>query len=212
MEDADRFARLLWDYHQLHDAPKPCEAAVVLGSHDIRVADHAVAIYEQQLAPLFVFSGGSAPATRRFYEGTEASAFADRARAKGMPAEVIRLEERATNTAENLRFSLEILAAEGIHPASLLLVQKPYMERRSKATADVVCPSIEVVCTSPPIPFEAYPVGEVTKEHFINTMVGDFQRILEYPKLGFMTEQEVPPEVIQAYEKLLRLGFTKRLL
>ncbi|RZU34720.1 hypothetical protein EV284_4319 [Streptomyces sp. BK022] len=43
-------------------------------------------------------------------------------------------------------------------------------------------------------------------------LVGDLQRIIEYPKLGFAVEQEVPEDVWEAYESLVRDGFTTRLI
>jgi len=210
--DLESSAKALWDYQRLGDELGPADAALVLGSHDIRVADYAVELYEAGLAPVFVFSGGAAPATRRFYAGTEAEAFAERAQSLGMPLSVIRVEPRAMHTAQNFQYGLELLEKEQRRPQSLLVIQKPYMERRAKATADVVCPDVRVICTSPPIEFEAYPNGEVSRDHFINTMVGDFQRILEYPRLGFMSEQNVPPEVLEAFDCLVKLGYTERLL
>ena len=205
-------AKVLWDYQLLNDPLAPADAAIVLGSHDIRVADYAVELYHRSLAPVFVFTGGAAPATRAFYAGTEAEAFAERARTLGMPEDVIRIEPRAMNTADNLRFSMTLLVEEGLKPRRVILVQKPYMERRSKATADIVFPAVETICTSPPIPFDEYPNEEFSTDHFINTMVGDFQRIIEYPRLGFMSQQEIPTEAMRAYDCLVSLGYTKRLL
>ena len=44
------------------------------------------------------------------------------------------MENKATNTGENIANSRALLAANGITPASLIVVQKPFMERRSYAT------------------------------------------------------------------------------
>ena len=43
-------------------------------------------------------------------------------------------------------------------------------------------------------------------------MVGDFQRILEYPKQGFSTEQPVPPEAMAAFRTLVEAGYGSQLL
>lgn len=43
-------------------------------------------------------------------------------------------------------------------------------------------------------------------------MVGDLQRIKEYPKQGFQIEQEIPDEVWRAYEELVKLGYTQFLM
>ncbi len=43
-------------------------------------------------------------------------------------------------------------------------------------------------------------------------MVGDLQRIKEYPKKGFAVEQEIPDDVWGAYEQLVKVGYTKHLI
>ncbi len=43
-------------------------------------------------------------------------------------------------------------------------------------------------------------------------MVGDLERIREYPKLGFQVEQDIPEEVWQAFERLIEAGYDKHLL
>ncbi|WP_051831156.1 MULTISPECIES: YdcF family protein [Streptomyces] len=59
-------------------------------------------------APLVLVTGGKGP----HEECTEAAAMARYLVARGVPAERIRREERAVNTAENLRFSAALMAAE----------------------------------------------------------------------------------------------------
>jgi hypothetical protein len=43
-------------------------------------------------------------------------------------------------------------------------------------------------------------------------LVGDLQRVVEYPALGYATDQRVPADVIAAYDRLLQAGFDSRLL
>ncbi|MFD2024031.1 hypothetical protein [Promicromonospora aerolata] len=43
-------------------------------------------------------------------------------------------------------------------------------------------------------------------------LVGDLQRVIEYPKLGFAIEQEIPEDAHAAYGYLARQGFTSRLI
>lgn len=47
----------LWDYMQLKQDLKPADCLFVMCSNDVRVAEHAAALYHQKLAPLIVFSG-----------------------------------------------------------------------------------------------------------------------------------------------------------
>ena len=43
-------------------------------------------------------------------------------------------------------------------------------------------------------------------------LVGDLQRVIEYPKQGFAIAQDVPDEVLQAYGRLIGAGYTARLI
>ena len=130
----------------------------------------------------------------------------------GVPAEAIFIENKSTNTGENIFFTQRMLEEKGLHPRSFLLVQKPYMERRSYATFSKHWPDKELIVTSPQIPFEDYPTPEMPMERVIELMVGDLQRIRIYPEKGFQIPQEIPDEVWSAYEKLVEWGFVGHLV
>ena len=53
---------------------------------------------------------------------------------------------------------------------------------------------------------------EIPLERVINIMVGDLQRIMLYPEKGFQIYQEVPQDVIEAYERLIASGFNKHMM
>lgn len=94
----------------------------------------------------------------------------------------------------------------------MLLVSKPYMERRSFATARKMWPDVEVVCASEPLEFDDYVKSIGDEKLVLDMLVGDLQRVIEYPKLGFAIEQVVPKDVHAAYESLIHDGFTSRLI
>jgi hypothetical protein len=93
----------------------------------------------------------------------------------------------------------------------VLLVSKPYAERRSYATARKLWPEVEVVSASEPAAFDDYVKGIGDERLVIDMLVGDLQRIIEYPKLGFTVEQPVPDDIHTAYASLLAAGFDSRL-
>lgn len=55
-------------------------------------------------------------------------------------------------------------------------------------------------------------VFDVGETLVVDMLVGDLQRVVEYPKLGFAVEQDVPADVVDAYGRLLEAGFDSRLL
>lgn len=212
MTTDDDLARILWDYMCLNHELRPSDVILVLGSNDLRVADHAADLYLRGLAPWLMFAGNVGRLTEGVFKKTEAEMFAERALAKGVPAGAILLEPRSTNTGDNIDFSRELLAARGIDPQRLIVVQKPYMERRGYATFMRRWPGKEVLMSSPPLSFEAYPTAELPKDLIINILVGDVQRIRVYPDKGFQIPQPMPDEVWAAWEALVARGYTQHLV
>ncbi|MFE0150156.1 YdcF family protein [Nonomuraea sp. NPDC059007] len=205
-------ALLIWDYHQMRHQVRPCDAAIGLGSHDLGVADTAIDLYEAGMFPVLVFSGGNSPTTRAVFPRGEAVHFRERAIERGMPAAAVLLEPEAGNTGQNITYSRRVLADAGITPATVMLISKPYMERRSYATARKIWPEAEVVCTSEPLEFDAYLKSIGDARLVLDMLVGDLQRIIDYPKQGYAIEQDVPEEVLDAYEALIKAGYDSRLI
>jgi len=208
----DRDARIIWDYHHVHHALAPAECIIVLGSHDTRVAERGADLFLAGWAPLIVFSGNLGALTREIWDRPEAEIFAEVAAARGVPRERMLLEPRSTNTAENVRFTRALLAERGIHPRKAIAVQKPYMERRTLATFRQNWPELDVIVTSPQIDFDDYPSESIRREDFIHIMMGDLQRLIVYGERGWSAPQEIPREVMDAYERLLAAGYTRRLI
>jgi uncharacterized SAM-binding protein YcdF (DUF218 family) len=205
-------AKTLWNYHQMNHVLAKSDCILALGSHDLRVAERVAELYHQGLAPLVIMSGGLGNFTQGIWTESEADKFAKIAIEKGVPPEAILIENKSTNTGENILFTQKLLAEKELNPQSFIVVQKPYMERRSYATFKKHWPDKNLSVTSPQISFETYPTEEIPLERVIHIMVGDLQRIKYYPEKGFQIYQEIPPDVWQAYEKLIAAGFDKHLM
>lgn len=208
-------AKTIWDY-MLVDLPlKKADALFVLCSHDTRVAGRAAELYKQDYAKWIVVSGGAGVLTAKIFDKSEAEIFRDVLVQNGIPEEKIILETAASNTGENIRFVHSLLQKLGKDFHSFILVQKPYMERRTYATFKKQWPdpSTKFTVTSPQLSYEQYMDGSaIDKDFVISVMVGDLQRIREYPKLGFQIDQEIPDEVWQAFERLVKAGYNRHLL
>jgi uncharacterized SAM-binding protein YcdF (DUF218 family) len=205
-------ARLLWDYHHVNHSLKKSDCILALGSHDLRVAERAAELYLQEYAPLVIMSGGLGNFTKEMWTEKEADKFAAIAIKKGVPEDSILVENKSTNTGENILFTQKLLKEKGLDLQSFIVVQKPYMERRSYATFKKHWPDKNLMVTSPQISFKDYPTDEIPLEKVINIMVGDLQRIKLYPEKGFQIFQDIPPEVWNAYQKLVAAGFDKHLM
>ena len=209
-------AEKIWQYHHMKHQLEKADAILVLCSHDKKVAETGAQLFLEGWAPLLIFAGGLGSVTREMWTQPEADQFAEIAIGMGVPSDKILIENRSSNTGENILFTKQLLAEKQIDPQRFILVQKPYMERRSFATFKRVWPEKQVLVTSPPVSFEeylrAYANEELSKDDVISIMVGDLQRIKLYPLKGFQIHQEIPLDVWAAYEELVKAGYDQRLV
>ena len=217
MDDRIRaLARKIWDYHHLDHQLTRADAILVLCSHDTAVAARGAELFLQQWAPLLIFAGGLGAITRGLWDEPEADQFARIAVGMGVPQDRILVENRSTNTGENILFTKQLLAARQLDPATFIVVQKPYMERRSYATFRQVWPEKDARVTSPQVSMDEYldrySHAALSADEVVSIMVGDLHRIREYPARGFQIHQDIPADVWEAYEALVQAGYDRHLL
>ena len=188
----------------------------MLCSHDRKVAERAAQLFLEDWAPLLIFSGGLGNITKTIWTEPEADQFAKIAVGLGVPAEKILVENKSTNTGQNILFTKRLLEEKRLNLDKFIIVQKPYMERRSYATFRKLWPEKQALVTSPQVSFveylDTYSNSELSGDEVISIMVGDLQRIKIYPAKGFQIFQEIPDEVWAAYEELVQAGYDKHLL
>lgn len=205
-------AQTLWDYHQLDHELRSCSAAIALGSYDLGVATYAAALFKKNLFPVVVFTGAtSATSVDRFPAG-EAVTFRGHALSLGLPDSAILVEPAATNTGENFSLSRHLLHRRGFHIDSVMVICMPYMQRRAFATCAKQWPDVSTVCASEPISMRDYVKAIGDTKLVIDELAGDLQRIIDYPKRGFATQQAVPSTVEAAYRRLVDAGYDSRVL
>ncbi|MFU8852611.1 YdcF family protein [Micromonospora sp. SL1-18] len=202
----------LWRYHDMHHQLRPCEVGIGLGSHDLGVAVIATRLFHEGLYPLIVFTGANAPTTVERFPRGEAVHYREYAVEQGVPAESILVEPRARNTSENLEYSRRLLAERKIPVESVLIMSRPYQQRRAYATCRRVWPEVDVVCASNSLELDDYVRSIGDPRRVVDMLVGDTQRIEVYAERGFAIPQEVPDEVQAAFGRLVAAGYTSRLI
>ncbi|KAK1783072.1 DUF218 domain-containing protein [Copromyces sp. CBS 386.78] len=233
------------------DGEEPTRIIFTLCSLDLRVARYAAHLFLSTFLPPSPTQASAAPRRRRAYKyllfsghsglltrsltgdplaseekefQSEASLFASIALSLGIPSECILIEEASTNTGENVRFTHALLRKRGIKVDDILLVQKPYMERRAWGTFGAQWPSfssshpgegevgkerrVKFSVTSPPLEWEEYPDEESGngRELVINIMVGDLVRLKEYGERGWQAKMQIPKNAWEAGRRLVEEG------
>jgi uncharacterized SAM-binding protein YcdF (DUF218 family) len=210
----DENAKVIWDYMHMNHRIGKADAIFVLCSIDTRSADRAAELYRQGYADWVIVSGGFGTLSKDNFDKPEAKVFAEIIESAGAPKDRIIVEDRSSNSGENIRFTYDLLKKLDKNFKSFILVQKPYMERRAYATFKKQWPdaNAKILVTSAPIKFDDYFNEVLSKDLVINVMVGDMQRIKEYPASGYQIPQDIPNGVWRAYENLVAAGFNKHLI
>ncbi|MCL2094671.1 YdcF family protein [Candidatus Saccharibacteria bacterium] len=204
----------VYSYLNLCDELPEHADAIVVGGAGSRVdmAECASRLYFLGLSPIIVVSGFRHPD----FKEAEANLLGDRLLELGVPAEAILRDPKAANTGENILFSAALLADRGIYPKTVILVHRPFMSRRFKATAEAQWPSDpkpKFYATSADYNFcEYYEIdqGLGLYDRMLWSMLGDYERITTYAEKGWQTPQPVSPEAEAAYQRLLARGYSPR--
>lgn len=114
------------------------DADVILipGASQPQLMETAASLYKQGFAPFILPSGGAS----QNLITTEWEFLRDVAIANDVPAHAILKEDKAQNTFENARLSLDVLRQAGIQPRKVIIVCKSYHSRRVLLTYQMVFP------------------------------------------------------------------------
>lgn len=201
-------ARLLRDYLRLGVPARPAECLLVLGGHDIGVADRTADLYQQKIAPLIVVSGGSRAIPDGSDSPTKADAIADVLLNRGITRDAISLERLAANTSENFWLTAELLRDHSLDLTTFLAVTKPYAERRTITTARRHWPHKTVTVTSQQTTFDQYLAAGIPADRILSHLAGEALRLETYAATALIDPGEpVPENILDAARALQAAGF-----
>ena len=207
--------QVIWDYLCLNEPLEKADCIVGFGNFNTDIARRAAELYHQAYAPKVLFTGGLGRNTEGLLPEPEAVRFAKVAMECGVPECDIILEPNSTNTKENILFTRERLEALGLPHGRILGVHQPFMERRIKAAMGVYWPSLDFRITSPQVTIPQYLEAAMRQgvghEASISVIVGDFQRMDLYAKLGYQLPQHIPDAAWSAFHTLVEMGYDKQL-
>ena len=207
-------AKVLWDYMHMNMPLQKADYIVGFGCYSEEIALRCADLWKEGWAPKIIFTGGLGRNTKEMWTRSEAERFADVAMAAGVPEEVIRIENKSTNTAENILFTKAMVEGEGVK--RIIGVHKPFMERRVYAAMGVYWPQMQCILTSPQLTIPEYvelsKTQGISEKRVIEILVGDFQRIDLYAQKGYQLPQDIPQTAWDAFDALVSLGYTRELV
>ena len=210
-KDNIKNAEIIFNYLYMGDsAVEKSDLIVGFGHFDMKIPRQCGLLYKQGLSEKILFSGGVGAGSADLKE-PEAVAFKKELlhNLPDLKEEAILIEEKSTNTGENVQFSQRLLEgldsnftfSKGIK--SVIAVANPCRQKRVYLTLRKHYPALTVYNCPPKADLE----GEIQMfgskgEDFIALLVGELERIINYPEKGFIEYERVPEDVEKAYLEL----------
>lgn len=207
----------IWNYMKLNHPIEKCDIIIGCGCSNLDIPIKCLELQKEGYAPKILFVGGYGKITKNNFNKPEAEIYKDIALANGIKEDNILIESKSTNTGDNFRFGMKILEKNNIKYNKILIVHKPFNERRTYSSAKIILKNKDIKITSPDITFEEY-LKKLNKKSYleildeISVIVGDIQRMVIYPQFGWQIENELPELVKKSYYYLKDIGFSKYIL
>ena len=204
----DSAAREIFAYLSATDAPpaEPCDAVLGFGTFDLTLAAFCGELHARGFARRIVLTGGIGAGTADLGR-PEADAWRDeilRLHPQIDPRSII-VENRSTNTAENIEFTAALLTREfpelafGRGLRTALVVASPSRLRRVKLTLQKRLPELRIWRRLPAVDFDRESALHESKGiAYLPHLAGEIDRIRDYPTRGWIAAEPLPAEIIAA--------------
>lgn len=143
--------RLIGEYLSPSDNLTKADAIVVVSGSSERIT-HGVELYKNGLSSKLILSGAAEDG-----KSSNALAMKIEAEKQGVPDEAFLLEEKATNTYENAKFTQELINKKGYK--NIILVTSPFHQRRVSETFQTVFKNSGVKFQNSPAEESAWKAG-----------------------------------------------------
>jgi uncharacterized SAM-binding protein YcdF (DUF218 family) len=205
--DASTAEQTLFNWLALRDPlpASPAHVVIGFGHFDLAIPRQCAELVRRGAALRIIFTGGIGAGTADLGQ-PEADAFAaELAKKHADLARKALIENRSTNTGDNIRFTRELL--QSLDPPlpfgkairSVLLVATPCRQRRVWLTWQKVVPEVTAWNVPPPTTYDSLRSLYATKGEDIRVqLVGEYERIRDYPARGWIAEDQIPPKIHEA--------------
>ena len=196
-------AQLLFEYLYFREAPAKADAVVGFGHFDTKIPERCVKLHEAQFANAIIFTGGIGAGTADLNQ-PEGQFFREVALGlNGQLAPKIIVEDKSTNTGENVRFTNALLSKHypdlvfGTGIRSMILVANAFQQRRVWLTVRKLLPELKLLSCPPDTTLaDEVALFKSKGEELLPQLYGEVERIQKYPANGWIEEDDIPGAVL----------------
>jgi hypothetical protein len=207
--NASAAEQILFNWLALRD-PHPgirFDAVIGFGHFDLSIPRRCGDLVREGCAQRLIFTGGIGAGTADLGR-PEADAFAaELAKDDADLARQAIVENRSTNTGDNIRFTRDLLESSGLALGAaikgVILVATPCRQRRVWLTWQKLVPEVAAWNSPPLTDYDSLRALYAAKgEDIRRQLIGEYERIRDYPARGWMAEGNIPSAVHEAAQFL----------
>ncbi len=185
------------------------DAVIGFGHFDLRIPDACGRWASSGIAQRIIFTGGIGAGTANL-PGPEADVFRAELERRYPKIDASRCvtENRSTNTAENIQLTRTVLDklgpawALGTGIKSALLIAHPARLRRVRQTWALLAPDVPAWAIAPATDYATDDrLHRENGSSLLTQVVGELQRLLEYPGKGWIAPIALPDSIHQRYSE-----------
>ena len=201
-------AKEIFEYLYVFSEEFPHSDVIIgFGHFDLKIPRHCAELYTNGYARRIIFTGGIGSGTADLVQA-EAIAFREelRRRHPSISAEVVIVEDRSTNTSENMQFTAQMLEKQypdftfGEQIKKVIIVASAYRQRRVFLTCQRNLPNIEFYNAPPATTFEEELQLFSSKGFdFIEVLAGEIDRLIRYGEKGYILQETIPRKIYDNY-------------
>ncbi len=189
-------SKILYNFLSPSDKQDKADLIIGFGHFDLRIPEQCLSLLNKGLAPRILFTGGVGAGSADFKnpDAVEFYNYIKREYPKFSNAHIL-IEKESTNTGENLAFSIKLLKEAGLLEVinNIILVATPTRQLRVFLTAKKHFPDMHLI-NLPPV--SSYDIDLLINEKkgidFNTHLIGELDRIIAYPKLGYASSTTIP--------------------
>ncbi len=204
MTTLEKNTKSLLNWLAVKDKPEKADLIFLFGGLFNIAPQKGLELYNQGYAPKILVTGKKGATWKE--EKTIAETFKDYLIKGGVPDNNILVQDTSTNTLEDITHARPILEQAGLKFKKVILVSRPFHQRRVQATFKKQFPyAVKIVNQPGNEPFEEF-VNRYGMEKAAEKLLGEFDKLKLYADKGDIENQAVPEniaEVVKAIREVL---------
>lgn len=201
-DSGKQYISIIWDWLAISDKLEKADLIFLFGGATMDIVDKGFELINCHYAPVILTSGNNGTFGNPKWTKPSADIFRDYLVKKGINKNRIIVQNKSTNTLEDVTYSVPLLLKTKLLPKKIILVSCPVHQRRAYATFKKQFPYRVQIINQPcheknPIQMD----DKELKETGIRCLQ-EYDRLIMYAEKGDIEKQTIPHEVTQIVKKL----------